>query len=286
MQGIQGAQGSQGIQGAQGPQGVQGRQGIQGSQSAQGAQGPQGVQGIQGRQGTQGPQGVQGIQGRQGIQGPQGLQGSQSIQGVQGLQGLTGVITPTATTTGTLHYPIFVQDGDLITPRIRSGIPALIFDAANTRLGIGTQPNVTLTVFGEISATGAIKAEKANITSYTAVATALDLLTVDGTQGRLFSVTDSLTGTLFSVNNITGLPILEVTDQNTVIAGQFNTNAFVVSGTKTGLGTTPIGTNRLSVSGDSTFIGNVSATGTVYAQQGNSGEWISRNQAIAFSIAL
>ena len=88
----------------------------------------------------------------------------------------------------------------------------------------------------------------------------LDKLLVDGTQGRLFTVTDVLTGTLFSVNNITGLPILEVTDQNTVIAGQYNTNAFVLSGTRTGLGTTPIGTNRLSVSGDSTFVGTISTS--------------------------
>jgi len=89
-----------------------------------------------------------------------------------------------------------------------------------------------------------------NITSYTTAATALDRFSVDGTQGRLFSVTDSLTGTLFSVNNITGLPILEVQDTDTVIAGQYNTNAFVLSGTRLGLGTRPLGTNRLSVSGD------------------------------------
>ena len=162
MQGVQGAQGPQGVQGAQGPQGVQGIQGIQGSQSAQGPQGVQGRQGIQGNQGAQGPQGVQGIQGNQGAQGPQGLQGSQSIQGVQGIQGLTGVITPTATTTGTLHYPIFVQAGDLSTPRIRSGVPALIFDADNTRLGIGVQPNVTLTVSGNLSATGTVYAQQGN----------------------------------------------------------------------------------------------------------------------------
>ena len=99
-----------------------------------------------------------------------------------------------------------------------------------------------------------------NITSYTTATTALDRFSVDGTQGRLFSVTDSLTGTLFSVNNITGLPILEVKDQDTVIAGKFNTNAFVLSGTRTGLGTTPIGTNRLSVSGDSTFVGTISTS--------------------------
>jgi hypothetical protein len=104
-----------------------------------------------------------------------------------------------------------------------------------------------------------------NITSYTTATTALDRFSVDGTQGRLFSVTDALTGKLFSVNNITGLPILEVLDSDTVIAGQFNTNAFVLSGTRLGLGTTPIGTNRLSVSGNSTFVGSISAHNTAKA---------------------
>jgi hypothetical protein len=99
-----------------------------------------------------------------------------------------------------------------------------------------------------------------NITSYTTAITALDRFSVDGTQGRLFSVNDSLTGTLFSVNNITGLPILEVQDSNTVIAGQYNTNAFVLSGIRTGLGTIPLGTSRLSVSGDSTFVGTISTS--------------------------
>ena len=112
-----------------------------------------------------------------------------------------------------------------------------------------------------------------NITSYTTATTALDRFSVDGTQGRLFSVTDALTGTLFSVNNITGLPILEVQDSNTVIAGQYNTNAFVLSGTRLGLGTRPLGTNRLSVSGNSTFVGNLSVTGLIqgdfsFIQQG------------------
>jgi hypothetical protein len=112
-----------------------------------------------------------------------------------------------------------------------------------------------------------------NITSYTTAATALDRFTVDGTQGRLFSVTDVLTGTLFSVNNITGLPILEVGDSNTVIAGRFNTNAWVVSGINTGIGSLPSATDRLSVSGNSTFVGNVSATGTIITQNGTSDNW-------------
>lgn len=99
-----------------------------------------------------------------------------------------------------------------------------------------------------------------NITSFATAASALDRFTVDGTQGRLFSVTDVLTGSIFSVNDISGLPILEVLDTNTVIAGTVNTNAFIVSGTRIGMGRAVTSTDRLAVSGNMTVIGAVSAT--------------------------
>jgi hypothetical protein len=44
---------------------------------------------------------------------------------------------------------------------------------------------------------------------------------VDGTSGELFTINDSLTGSLFSVNDISGLPILEVFDDNSVIIGDY-----------------------------------------------------------------
>ena len=44
---------------------------------------------------------------------------------------------------------------------------------------------------------------------------------VDGVSGELFKVTDSLTGSLMSVNDISGLPILEVFDDNTIIMGDY-----------------------------------------------------------------
>ena len=44
---------------------------------------------------------------------------------------------------------------------------------------------------------------------------------VDGNVGELFSVTDSLTGSLMSVNDISGLPILEVFDNNTILMGDY-----------------------------------------------------------------
>jgi hypothetical protein len=53
---------------------------------------------------------------------------------------------------------------------------------------------------------------------------------IQGSQGQLFSVTDSLSGSLFSVNDISGIPILEVFSDDTVKIGTFNNEAIIVSG--------------------------------------------------------
>lgn len=51
--------------------------------------------------------------------------------------------------------------------------------------------------------------------------TSSPLFTVQGSSGELFSVTDSLSGSLFSVNDISGLPILEVFSDNTILMGSY-----------------------------------------------------------------
>ena len=65
----------------------------------------------------------------------------------------------------------------------------------------GTVSGSTLTVYGSGSAQ--------------------PVFTVQGSQGELFSITDSLTGSLFSVNDISGLPILEVFSDNTTLIGNY-----------------------------------------------------------------
>jgi hypothetical protein len=65
----------------------------------------------------------------------------------------------------------------------------------------GTTNGPTLTVYGSGSAQ--------------------PVLTVQGSQGELFSITDSLSGSLYSVNDISGLPILEVFSDNTVLIGNY-----------------------------------------------------------------
>ena len=46
-----------------------------------------------------------------------------------------------------------------------------------------------------------------------------NLVDVQGNSGQLFSVTDSLSGSLFSVNDISGFPLLEVDSSGTVVGG-------------------------------------------------------------------
>jgi len=45
------------------------------------------------------------------------------------------------------------------------------------------------------------------------------LLDVQGTSGQLFSVTDILIGSIFSVNDISGIPLLDVNSNGTVVGG-------------------------------------------------------------------
>jgi len=63
------------------------------------------------------------------------------------------------------------------------------------------------------------------------------LMSVDGVNGRLFEVTDDLSDSLFSVNTIAGLPVLEVFADNTIKMGAFNQGDLVVTGSNVGIGT-------------------------------------------------
>jgi hypothetical protein len=97
-----------------------------------------------------------------------------------------------------------------------------------------------------------------------------DLFTVNGNNGTLFSVSDDLSDSLFSVNTIAGLPVIEAFANNTVVMGQYGQNVLVVTGSNVGLGTsTP--SARLHVSGSdailrNAYIGEVSGYGATNAQ--------------------
>ena len=73
-----------------------------------------------------------------------------------------------------------------------------------------------------------------------------------GTGGKVFGITDDLSDSLMSVNSIAGLPIFEVFANNTIIAGQYNSGDFTITGNNIGVGNkTPI--YKFDVSGSGRF---------------------------------
>ena len=79
---------------------------------------------------------------------------------------------------------------------------------------------------------------------------------IEGSQGTLFSVTDELSGSLFSVNDISGIPIFEVFSDDTVKIGTYNAEAIIVSGSSAVV----TGSFTGSFTGDGVSLTNISGS--------------------------
>jgi hypothetical protein len=91
-----------------------------------------------------------------------------------------------------------------------------------TTLGIGRIATSSLDVAGTTRISGSFNtAASGSILTVIGSGSAQPIFTVQGSQGELFSITDSLSGSLYSVNDISGLPILEVFSDNTVLIGNY-----------------------------------------------------------------
>lgn len=112
----------------------------------------------------------------------------------------------------------------LITPNIGSSVddPKIVFSGADATTAA---QNITLKAYPTSNGT----------------------LSFEGSAGQLFSITNSLTGTIFSVNDISGIPSIEVLDTGLVKVAQYSGNVLLGTGTDDGV-------NKLQVSG------NVAAT--------------------------
>lgn len=107
----------------------------------------------------------------------------------------------------------------VITPNIgsSSGDPQLVFSGADASTG---PQNITIKAYPQNDGT----------------------LSIEGSAGQLFAITNSLTGTLFAVNDVSGIPSIEVFDTGIVRLAQYN-GAVVIGGT------TWDGTAKLQVNG-------------------------------------
>jgi hypothetical protein len=102
----------------------------------------------------------------------------------------------------------------VITPAIGSSTvdPKIVFSGADASTGA---QNITMSVYPANNGT----------------------LSIDGSAGQLFSVSNSLTGTLFAVSDISGVPSIEVLDTGVVKLAQYNGNVMI--GGSTGTSTVP-----------------------------------------------
>jgi hypothetical protein len=79
-----------------------------------------------------------------------------------------------------------------------------------------------------------------------------DTLSFSGNSGQLFSITDSLTGTIFAVNDISGIPSIEVDDDGTIRLAESAGNVLIGTDTDDD-------TNKLQVAGSVAATGDITA---------------------------
>jgi hypothetical protein len=95
----------------------------------------------------------------------------------------------------------------------------------NTVTGLTVNGNLSVTGNTNVRAlTGTsafLSGSAQNVLTVVGSGTTSPIFTVQGSSGELFSINDSLIGSLFSVNNISGLPILEVFDDDTILMGSY-----------------------------------------------------------------
>jgi len=102
-----------------------------------------------------------------------------------------------------------------------------IGESGNVGIGV-TSPSHSLHVSGTYDVVKIEGSGSANSSS---------LFEVHGNNGLLFAIDDDLSDSLFSVNTIAGLPVIEAFSDNRVVMGAYNQNDFVISGSKVGIGT-------------------------------------------------
>lgn len=101
------------------------------------------------------------------------------------------------------------------------------FQVTNTGTKLGSATTDTHTITGSVFISSSFSTSSAALSAYKSGSTVLD---IQGSQGQLFSVVDSLTGSLMSVNDVSGLPILEVFSDDRVVMGTYGAPALIITG--------------------------------------------------------
>jgi hypothetical protein len=101
------------------------------------------------------------------------------------------------------------------------------FQVNQTGVKIGKASTDSHSITGSIAISSSASTSSAALQIYKSGSTVLD---IQGSQGQLFSVIDILSGSLMSVNDVSGLPILEVFSDDRVVLGTYGAPALIITG--------------------------------------------------------
>ena len=114
---------------------------------------------------------------------------------------------------------------------------------ANTDKNIVITPNIgSSTADPKIVFSGADASTAAQNITLQVYPTNNGTLSFEGNAGQLFSITNSMSGTIYSVNDVSGIPSIEVLDTGTIKLGQYSGSILLGTGTDNG-------TDKLQVNG-------------------------------------
>jgi hypothetical protein len=101
-----------------------------------------------------------------------------------------------------------------------------------------------------LSGAARLKFENSGELNLTSLGTGVaDKFSIDGSNGRLLTVNNTVTGSIFSVNDVAGLPIVEVFSDDRVVMGQYATDALVVSGSDVSFANLPTISGQTFITG-------------------------------------
>jgi hypothetical protein len=131
---------------------------------------------------------------------------------------------------------------------------------ANTDKDILITPNVgSSSADPKIEFKGADASTSAQTITATAYPTNNGTLSFDGSAGQLFSITNDMTGTIFSVNDVSGIPSIEVDDDGTIRFAEYSGNVLIGTATDDG--------SKLQVNGSATVSNNITASNVYVADR-------------------
>ena len=104
-----------------------------------------------------------------------------------------------------------------------------------------------------------------------------DTLSFSGDSGQLFSITDNMTGTIFAVNDISGIPSIEVDDDGTIRFAEAFGNVLIGTSIDDGINKLQVAgdmaANNITITGALSANGSIGTSGQVLASDGTKSFW-------------